>query len=215
MTSTFLRSSLALVIVIILGLSAFAAVTSGFAAVTADGVRRVQLERAPRSLPSLALIDANGGELSLEESYGTSASGVTFVTLVYLQCQSICRTSMAGQSWMQHAIKSRGLENEVRLLTLSFDPFKDTPEVMAEHAHRLGAQPDQWQFATVRDLADLATLLDLFDIIVLPDGFGDYSHNAALFLIDGNGRLSKAYDIDRPDLALADYVAQTQHGVTP
>ncbi|MCI2811087.1 SCO family protein [Eoetvoesiella caeni] len=206
MKSAYGRSSLALVGILCLGLLAFAGVTSGFAAVTADSVRRVQLERAPRTLPPLELVDADGGVLPLS-SYGTPAPKVTFVTLVYLQCQSICRTSVAGQSWMQHAIQSRGLEGKVQLLTLSFDPANDTPDVMADYARRMGAAPELWQFATVRDQADLPALLKLFDIIILPDGLGGYSHNAALFLIDETGRLSKAYDIDRPDLAMADYLA--------
>lgn len=214
MTSTPLRSGLTLVVILILGLAAFAAVTSGFAAVTADGVRRIQLKREPRSLPSLPLLDAQGRSLSLE-NYGSPAPMVTFVTMVYLQCQSICRTSVSGQSWMQHAIQSRGLENKVRLLTLSFDPANDTPQVMRDYARRVGADPALWQFATVQNPRDLPALLKTFDIIVLPDGLGGYSHNAALFLIDHHGRLSRAYDIDRPDLALADYLAQDRDGLTP
>ncbi|MDN5842812.1 MAG: SCO family protein, partial [Alcaligenaceae bacterium] len=117
----YIRSGLALVLTLILGLSAFAAVTSGFAAVTADGVRRAQLERMPRSLPELALVDSGSDPFSLTR-YGVPGAKVTFVTLVYLQCQTICRSSMSGQSWMQHAIHSRGHEDPERLLTLSFDP---------------------------------------------------------------------------------------------
>ena len=201
------RSAIAFVIVVLLGLAAFAAVTAGFAAVTSDGVRRVQLQHNPRTLPDLPLVDSRGSPSSLRD-YGKTSKQVTFVTLVYLQCQSICRTSIAGQSWMQHAIYARGLQDRVRLLTLSFDPLNDSPQVMAEHAKRMGVNADLWRFATVRNPADLNRMLGLFDIIVLPDGLGDYSHNAALFLIDEQGRLARAYDIDRPDLALADYLAR-------
>ena len=103
----------------------------------------------------------------------------------------------------------------MRLLTLSFDPANDTPQVMHDYARRVGADPDLWQFATVRSSADLPALLKTFDIIVLPDGLGGYSHNAALFLIDERGRLSRAYDIDRPDLAMADYLARSKDGWLP
>ncbi len=133
----------------------------------------------------------------------------TFVTLVYVQCQSICLTSAAGQSWLQAEIRARGLADHVRLLTLSFDPGRDTPEVLAAHAKRLAADPQSWRFATVRDTADLKRLLDVFGVIVLPDGLGGYIHNAALFLVDQDGRLSRAYDIDRPDIALADYLRES------
>lgn len=209
MASSPIRSAFALVVVLALGLVTFFAVTSGFSSVTADGVRRTQLEREPRKLPPLELVTANGNITSLQE-YGNARGHVTFVILVYLQCRSICRTSVSSLSWMQHAIQSRGLEDEVRLLTLSFDPAYDTPSVMKKYARRLGAQPSLWEFATVQDPADLNTMLALFNVIVLPDGLGDYTHNAALFLIDEHGMLSKAYDIDRPDMALADYLSRHQ-----
>lgn len=209
MKTSGVRSVIAFAIIVVLGLAAFSAVTAGFAAVTSDGVRRVQLKRNPRALPDLPLIDAHGTMFSLRD-YGGASKRVTFITLVYLQCQSVCRTSIAGQSWMQHAIQARGLEDRVRLLTLSFDPANDSPQVMAEHARRMGVDADLWRFATVRDTGDLNRMLALFDIIVLPDGLGGYSHNAGLFLIDEHGQLARAYDVDRPDLALADYLARAK-----
>lgn len=208
MASSAVRSLVATAAVVLMGIGTFAALTSGFKAVTSDGVRRIQLQQKPRALPDLALVDERGQALSLA-SYGTPSPIVTFVTLIYVQCQSICRTSVSGQSWLQHAIQNRGLQDKVRLLTLSFDPVNDSPEIMANHARRINANANLWRFATVHDPVELPALLKTFDIIVLPDGLGGYSHNAALFLVNQDGRLSRAYDIDRPDLALADYLAQS------
>jgi protein SCO1/2 len=186
---------------------AFAGVTHGFSAVTSDGVRRADIAQAPRALSDLELIDAMGRSFSLGD-YGRRSRQVTFVTLVYVRCQAICPTSAAGHSWLQGEIRARGLSDRVRLLTLSFDPASDTPSVLAEHARRLDADPRLWRFATLRDAADLQALLHLFGIVVLQDGLGGYSHNAALFLVREDGRLSRAYDIDRPDIALADFLGR-------
>ena len=202
------RTGVATAAVGALALCAFAGVTHGFAAVTSDGVRRADIAGTPRALPEIGLVDTAGRPLSLGD-YGQPTGQVTFVTLVYVQCQSICLTSAAGHSWLQGEIHARGLADRVRLLTLSFDPASDTPEVLAAHAKRLGADPDVWRFATVRDTADLKRMLEVFDIVVLPDGLGGYAHNAALFRVDEGGRLSRAYDVDRPDLALADYLRQS------
>lgn len=169
------------------------------------------MARAPRLLPDLRLVDSDGRSLSLSD-YGSPSTAVTFVSLVYVRCQSVCQTSAAGQSWLQAETKARGLSGRVRLLTLSFDPANDTPPVLAEHSRRLGADLDQWRFATVRDTRDLPSLLKLFDVVVLPDGLGGYSHNAALFLVGEDGRLRRAYDVDRPDIALADYLRTVQGG---
>lgn len=198
------RSMAALLAVMALAGAAFAWVTEGFSAVTSDGVRRANLARMPRALPDISLVDAFGQTLSLQD-YG-SAGKATFVTLQYVRCRSVCLTSAAGQSWLQGELQARGLQTRVKLLTLSFDPYNDTQQVLAQHAQRLHAERGLWRFATVRDAQDLPQLLGLFDLVVLPDGLGDFSHNAALFLIGHDGRLSKAYDIDRPDIALADYL---------
>lgn len=201
------RTSIATLLVVGAALGAFAGVTEGFSAITSDGVRRASMARAPRPLPNLALVDASGAHLSLRD-YGLANAPVTFITLQYVRCQSVCLTSAAGQSWLQGEIQARGLEDKVRLLTLSFDPANDTPQVLATHAHRLAADMGFWRFATVRHVPDVAALLQFFGMVVVPDGLGGYNHNAALFLVDGTGRLSRAYDVDRPDIALADYLRE-------
>ncbi len=204
-----LATSAAVVLMLLLGFAAFSSVTRGFAAVTSDGVRRIDLERSPRTLPSLALVDQSGQSLSLAD-YAKPSSYTTFVSLAYMRCQTVCRTSASGLAFLQHEITSLGLRNKVRLLTLSFDPSNDTPQVMAEHARSVGADTALWRTATVRRAQDLPGLLKLFGIVVIPDGLGGYSHNSALFVIDEQGRLARAYDTDRPDLALVDYLRSAE-----
>lgn len=194
-------------LVAVIALCAFAGVTHGFTALTSDGVRRSNIASTPRVLPDIGLVDSSGQTLLLSE-YGRPGGQVTFVALAYVRCRTVCLTSAAGQSWLQGEIRSRGLGGRVRLLTLSFDPASDAPDVLAAHARRLDADKDLWRFATVRKTSDLRAMLDLFGIVVLPDGLGGYSHNAALFMVREDGRLSRAYDIERPDIALADYLSR-------
>jgi protein SCO1/2 len=199
------RTAVATGVIAVSALCAFAGVTQGFAAVTSDGVRRAAIAATPRALPDLGLIDSTGQKLSLAD-YGRPSPKVTFVTLVYVQCRSVCLTSASGQSWLQSEIRARGLADRVRLLTISFDPRNDTPPVLAAQAKRLDADPGLWRFTTVRDVGDLQALLKLFGVVVLPDGLGGYSHNAALFVVGEDGRLRRAYDVERPDVALAEYL---------
>ncbi|MGO4815425.1 SCO family protein, partial [Cupriavidus sp. 2MCAB6] len=173
--------------------------------VSADGARRLDLARAPRELPALVLLDQAGAR----HAFGGAAAAkggapLTLVTFVYTQCTAVCRTSASGQAWLQQQLRERRLQDSVRLLTLSFDPVHDQPAVLRAYARTLRADPALWTFATVAEPARLRSLLDAFGIVVLPDGLGGYSHNAALFLVDGDGRLAAAYDVERPDLALAD-----------
>lgn len=196
---------IATALVLLLAITIFAQVTQGFQAVTADGVRRIELERAPRLLPTTILLDSAGNNISLPD---LTHGHITLITFVYTSCITVCRTSTSGQTYLQSEIRARGLEDKIKLLTLSFDPARDQPAVLAAYARKMRADSEIWRFATVADAGDLAALLKLFGIVVLPDVFGDYSHNAALFVSDKNGRLMRAYDVDRPDLALADLLQQ-------
>ncbi len=184
---------------------AVASVTRGFAAVTSDGVRRIDLVHTPRILPDIALRDQEGRVFSLAD-YGLPSDYVTYVTLVYIRCSSLCLGSASGQAFLQSQIGKRGLQKNVRLLTISFDPYQDTPDVIKDYAHRLGADPGLWRIASVRNPDDLAPLLSTFNMVVLPDGLGGYLHNGALFMIGRDGRLARAYDVGRPDLALAEHL---------
>jgi protein SCO1/2 len=199
------RSVLAVLAILIACSAVFYSFTRGFRAVTADGARQIDLMEHPRAVTPLALVDQGDRRLLLSALPSGSAEW-TVATLVYTHCITICRTSASGLAYIQAALGRYGLSGKVQLLTLSFDPARDTPAVLARYARGQGAQPGIWQFATVADRRDLAAMLKLFGIVVLPDGLGGYTHNAALFLIDGNGRLVRAYDVDRPDSLLADLV---------
>ena len=48
----------------------------------------------------------------------------------------------------------------------------------------------------MRDPRDLGTLLETFGIVVIPDGAGDFQHNAAIHLLRTDGRLARVLDAD-------------------
>jgi protein SCO1/2 len=200
------RTGLALMAVLLLAGAAFAHATRGFRAITSDGVRRIDLANTPRSLPPVMLIDSNRRTWRLSD---LGASGkATLVALIYTHCATICSVSASGQNFLQNEIRSRGLGNQVQLLSISFDPARDTPDALAAYAHRQRVDPDLWTVATVARRSDLSAMLAAFGVVVLPDPWGGYSHNAALFFVDQRGWLAYAYDVDRPDNALADLLEQ-------
>ncbi len=63
-------------------------------------------------------------------------------------------------------------------------------------------QPAVWQLRSLRDEADRRQLLDSFGIMVLPAPLGEYEHNAALHLVDTQGRLVRILGLDQGQAAL-------------
>ena len=59
-----------------------------------------------------------------------------------------------------------------------------------------------WSLARVRDDAELKRLLAVFGVVVIQDESGGFTHNAAIHLVDRNGRLARIYDQDDIEAAL-------------
>jgi protein SCO1/2 len=59
----------------------------------------------------------------------------------------------------------------------------------------------------VRDPGDLGALLQAFGIVVIRDAGGAFQHNAAVHVLDAQGRLARVLDIDAAPADVARAVA--------
>lgn len=192
---------IALAAVVLAAIAGLHAITQGFTAVTSDQARQRMLAETPRDLPAIQLVDSHGQVTDLRRL--VSRHPYTVVSLVYTQCTSLCLLTASSESYVQDRLRGGSMEEQVGLVTISFDPARDTPDALSQYARRIRAEPGRWAIATVADPSDLDRLLDTFGVVVLPDGAGDYVHNGALFLVDRHGRLFDALDPDAADVAVA------------
>jgi protein SCO1/2 len=163
--------------------------TDGFRALTSEQARRNAVARNPRPIPVVALEDQDGRAFTLDVYRGRPVA----VDFVYTQCASVCTLLSAGFQRLDRAQRSRENGNRLQLVSVSFDP-RDTPDRLREYASHYRADGDSWRFARVRGAQDLASLLAAFGVVVIPDGRGDFQHNAAVHVLDANGRLARVLD---------------------
>ena len=73
------------------------------------------------------------------------------------------------------------------------------------------ADPTLWQWVRVPDAVQEQILLQRLGVVVVPNGRGDFEHNAAFLVVDGNGRLVRIFDLAEQQLALdfARHLAKT------
>jgi len=103
------------------------------------------------------------------------------------------------------------LSARVVLLTISFDPDRDTPERLAE-LRELHHPKSDWRFATTSGQSQLQPLLADFDQRVVklhfPDGrwSGLFRHVLKVFLLDEENRVRNVYSVGflDSDLVLTD-----------
>lgn len=188
----------ALATVCALGLLALYQATMGFEVVSTEDGRRLAISRTPLVLPETAL---HAPQPTVLSQMLRGDGRVTILTFFYSRCNALC--SVLGDEFqrLQGAIRSRGLQQQVRLLSISFDP-RDDAAALAAYAQRQHADPALWQIASVDNAAARKALLDAAGIVVLPAPLGEFQHNAALHLLDRDGRMVRIDDYENPALAL-------------
>jgi cytochrome oxidase Cu insertion factor (SCO1/SenC/PrrC family) len=95
--------------------------------------------------PQFALADQQGRPFGSADLAGRAA----VVSFVYTNCPDICPLLTATMAQVQEKLQAEGLLGErVQLVSLTVDPDRDTPAVLAEYAGRHRADPDDWRFLT-------------------------------------------------------------------
>src|SRR5262249_51266846 len=115
---------------------------------------------------------------------------VVVLTFIYTRCPLPNFCPMQDQKFARLASllgATRERAGAVRLLSVSFDPEHDTPEVLAGHARIKGAKPPLWTFAvaTHEELRKVAEPLGL----TYGPTKDEVIHNLVTAVIDPAGRL--------------------------
>jgi protein SCO1/2 len=140
-------------------------------------------------VPDQRLVDQAGETRTLASWKGQ----VVALTFIYTRCPlpTFCPLMDRQFAAVQQALASDpALRGQVRLLSVSFDPDHDSPEVLRKHAALRGADPAVWSYVTApRDEVDrFAAHFGMS--IVRGTTPGDITHTLRTAVIDREGRLA-------------------------
>jgi cytochrome c peroxidase len=158
-----------------------------------------------------ALVDADGRATTLETVLGRRLAVVSFI---YASCSEATGCPMSTEVLRKldrHLSTSKALLDDVALVTISFDPERDTPTRLVE-MQKLRSPGSSWQFFTTKDETALLPLLDDFGQQIAklryPDGTwtGVFRHVLKVYLLDRGRRVRNVYSVGflHPELVLAD-----------
>ena len=149
------------------------------------------------------VIDSNGVATSLHRLMGGM---VVVISFIYSSCSDVngcpLATHVLGQlqqQLLQHSHQERGTAGNVRLISLSFDPRHDTPEVMQQYRAAYISADFDWRFLTTRAEQDLQPILQSYGQSIIrdkgaeEDDTGNISHLLKVFLVDRNRRIRNVY----------------------
>ena len=158
------------------------------------------------------LVDSKGDLLTL---YDLISDKFTLFSFIYTRCSDVngCPLASYVMSKVQHRVmEDEVLKDYVRLVSFSFDPENDTPEVLEQYAGHFRQPGSDWHFVTANSAAELKAMLEAYDQFVIreydQDGklLGSISHMLRVYLIDHIRRIRNIYSVSylHPDTVIND-----------
>ena len=153
-------------------------------ATTSDPKQAAPRLQVGQSVPDFTLINQRREKIALSNFAGK----VVALTFIYTKCPlpNFC-FRMSNNFRMLHERFARSMGKDLVLLSISFDPVHDTPEVLSEYARTLTREQTNWHFLT-GDLADVQKLCRSFGMNFWQDE-GLLTHSLHTVIIDRDGRL--------------------------
>ena len=187
------------IIALILGFLLLGLATDFGRSFTTEGYRRHQIARHPAEVPNLSLVDSSGRKEQLKDAI-TRDGRFVLLNFFYSSCKTICRSQATIFDSLQEKIKSRHLQDKVRLVSVSFDPDHDDLNAINKYASSINADSTVWSILTLQKKEDLSLLLNHFGIYVITiPPFNDLDHNVSLHLVDPQGQLIKIVSLEDAD----------------
>lgn len=142
--------------------------------------------------PAFSLTTQDGGTLSLADLRGK----VVLVSFVFTTCTGTCPATTLRMSQVQQELKKRDLlsPDRVRLLSISLDPARDTPEALRNYARLYDADSKTWTFLTGAP-DDVAKTIKVWGMWVKPGANGQLDHPSRIFLVDRQGQIREIYNL--------------------
>lgn len=129
---------------------------------------------------------------------------ITILSFIFTRCNDVNGCPLASyvlQGVQQRVAADEALRSEVQLVSVSFDPSYDTPEVVSAYGDGYRMENSDWHFLTATDEHTLQPILDAYDQSVVKDYddqgnfLGSMSHILRVFLIDRERRIRNIYSV--------------------
>ena len=143
----------------------------------------------PGELPEFSLVDQTGALVNTDTFRGQW----DLVFFGFTNCPDICPTTLQTLANVRRELIEAGSESLPRIVLVSVDPERDTPEILGQYVDYFGDD----NLAVTGDLEELSKLTKTLGIYFekVPGEDGNYSvdHSAAVLVIDPNGEFSALF----------------------
>ena len=156
------------------------------------------------TVPAFQLVNQNGQPFGSAQLTGK----IWIADFIYTTCPGPCPMISSRMSELQKPLE----KSDVRLVSFSVDPEKDTPQVLRSYAEKLQAEPARWDFLTGAKSTIYKLSHDGFKLAVSDgsDERGIPVHSTRMVLVDRHRQIRGYYDAAEAD-AVTKLLADTNH----
>ena len=134
-------------------------------------------------------------------TFGEETETIKLVEFIYTNCPDICPTTTQEMNLLRDNLLKEGVYgDQVKFVTLTIDPYRDTPEVLRNYMDNFGLENDgNWIFLTgdpadiIEEQKKIKQVADTFQFQYRDPGNGFYVHSAFTYLIDENNQFIKKF----------------------
>jgi protein SCO1/2 len=145
-------------------------------------------------VPDFSLLSSDGTAITARDLEGAP----WVANFIFTTCAGVCPLMSAQMARLQEELPD---DSPVRLLSITVDPVRDTPEALQAYAERFNARPERWLFVTGEPQQIYALAKDGFHLGAgeLPDydpdrDDGPFFHSSRLALVDAQRRIRGYYE---------------------
>jgi protein SCO1 len=128
--------------------------------------------------------------------FGEHTNKIKLVEFIYTHCPDICPTTTQKMNLLRKDLVQEGVfGDKVQFVTVTIDPYRDTPEVLRTYMDTFGLENDgNWIFLTgdkaniLEEQQKIKQVADTFKFQYRDPGNGFYVHSTFTYLIDENNK---------------------------
>lgn len=138
--------------------------------------------------PEFSLQDADGRAVTLADF----RDKVVVLHFIYTSCPDVCPLHAERIADIQRMVNQTPMKEQVRFVTITTDPKRDTPEVLRDYGQAHGLDPANWVFLTAgQDQPDDTTrrLAEAYGLKFTKTDDGYQIHAVVTHVIDQDGQL--------------------------
>lgn len=150
-----------------------------------------EVKEVPAKVADFSFTNQNGETITNKDLLGKE----WVASFIFTKCAGPCNDLTARVMKLQNATK----ETDVKFVSFTVDPERDTPEQLANYAEIFGANPERWHFLTGDQMKIYRLILDSFKVAVKEEEGVDkrlgyeFAHSTRLMHVNKNGIIIGTY----------------------